>query len=146
VPAKKYLVALTDEERAMLEQMLHRGTHSARKLTRARILLKADAGWRDHAIAPAIDTSRLTVERIRTRFMQLRLGALDDRPRPSNKPRLDAKGEARVIAEACAAAPERRERWTLPWLADRVVELQLAGSCSKDTVWRLLKKTRSSRG
>jgi transposase len=146
VPAKKYLVALTDEERATLEQMLHRGTHSARKLTRARVLLKADAGWRDHPIAHAVDTSRLTVERIRKRFMQLRLGALDARPRPGTKPLLDAKGEARVSAEACAAAPEGRERWTLPLLAGRVVELPLAVSCSKDTGWRILKKTRSSRG
>jgi transposase len=146
VPAKKYLVNLTDDERATLEQMLRRGTHAARKLTRARILLKADAGWRDHDIAHAVDTSRLTVERTRKRFMQCRLGALDERPRPGKKPRLDSKGEARLIAEACTVAPQGRERWTLQLLADRVVELQLAVACSKDTVWRVLKKTRSSRG
>jgi transposase len=146
MPAKKYLVALTNEERATLEQMLRRGTHSARKLTRARVWLKADAGWRDHDIAHAVDTSRLTVERIRQRFTQCRLGALEERPRPGKKPLLDAKGEARLIAEACTVAPEGRERWTLQLLADRVIELQLAVSCSKDTVWRVLKKTRSNRG
>jgi len=145
-PAKKSLVDLTDEERATLEQMLRRGTHSARKLTRARVILKAEAGWRDQDIAHAVDTSRLTVERIRKRFIQLRLGALDERPRPGKKPRLDAKGEARLIAEACTAAPEGRACWTLQLLADRVVELKLSESCSKDTVGRVLKKTRSSPG
>jgi transposase len=146
VPAKKYLVDLTDEERATLEQLLCCGTHSARTLTRARVLLKANAGWRDHDIARAVDTSRLTVERLRKRFMQFRLGALEERPRPGKKPLLDAKGEARLIAEACAAAPQGCERWPLQLLANRVVELQLADSCSKDTVRRVLKKTRSSRG
>jgi hypothetical protein len=51
-----------------------------------------------------------------------------------------------LIAEACTVAPEGYERWTLQLLADRAVELQLAASCSKDTVWRVLKKTRSSHG
>ena len=146
MPAKKYLVNLTDDERATLEQMLRRGTHAARQLTRARILLKADAGWRDHDIAHAIDASRLTVERTRKRFRQCRLSALDERPRPGKKPRLDSKGEARLIAAACTVPPEGRERWTLQLLADRVVELQRAASCSEDTVWRVLKKTHSSRG
>jgi hypothetical protein len=59
---------------------------------------------------------------------------------------LEAKGEAPLIAEACSTAPGGRERWTLQLLADRVVELQLAEACSKDTVGRVLKKTRLSPG
>jgi hypothetical protein len=51
-----------------------------------------------------------------------------------------------LIAEACSVAPDGRERWTLELLADRVVALKLAESCSKDTVRRALKKTNSSRG
>jgi hypothetical protein len=77
--------------------------------------------------------------------MQCWFGALDERPRPGTKPRLDSQGEARLIAEACTVAPEGRERWPLQLLADRVVELPLAAAGSKDTVWRVLKKTRASR-
>jgi transposase len=146
MPAKKYHIELTDQERSMLEQMLRRGKHSARKLTRARILLKADSGLRDEDIAQEIDTCIPTVEPLRKRFAQVRLGSLDERPRPGRKRLLDEKGEARLIAEACSQAPEGREHWTLQLLADRVVELRLADSCSDDTVQRLLKKTNSSPG
>ena len=146
MPKKKHFVNLTDEERATLEQMLRRGKHSARKLTRARMLLKADDGLDDATIAEEVQTSRPTVERIRRRFAEARLGTIDERPRPGRAPTLNEKAEARLIAEACSAAPEGRERWTLELLADRVVTLKLAESCSKDTVRRALKKTNSSRG
>lgn len=146
MPAKKYHVALTAEERTTLEQMLRRGKHSARRLTRARILLKAADGLRDDEIAEAVETSMPTVERTRKRFAAHRLHALDERPRPGKQPVLDKRGEARLIAEACSQAPDGRQRWTLQLLADRVVALQLADACSKDTVGRVLKKTRASRG
>ncbi|MDQ3256699.1 MAG: helix-turn-helix domain-containing protein [Acidobacteriota bacterium] len=146
MPAKKYHVELTAGERATLEQMLRRGKHSARRLTRARILLKASDGLHDDEIAEAVEASLPTVERTRKRFTELKLGALDELPRPGKKPVLDERGQARLIAEACSAAPSGRERWTLQLLADRIVELKLADSCSADTVQRVLKKTNLNRG
>jgi transposase len=146
MPAKKYHVELTVEESESLEQMLRRGTHSARKLMRARILLKAAAGINDEAIAQEVGSCVPTIERTRKRFAAGRLDVLQEMPRPGRKRRLDAHGEARLIAEACSPAPEGRKHWTLQLLADRVVELHLAEACSDDTVQRLLKKTRSSRG
>ncbi len=146
MPAKKYHVELSADERAILQQMLRRGTHSARRLTRARVLLKAADGMRDDEIAEAVETSLPTVERTRKRFAELRLDALEEKPRPGRKPVLNDRGEARLIAEACSQAPGGREHWTLQLLADRVVELKLADSCSADTVWRVLKKTNLSRG
>jgi transposase len=146
MPAKKYHVELTVAERATLEQMLRRGKHSARRLTRARILLKAADGLRDDEIAEAVETSLPTIERTRKRFTEVSLGALDEKPRPGRKPVLNERGEARLIAEACSNAPGGREHWTLQLLADRAVELKLADSCSADTVHRILKKTNSSRG
>jgi transposase len=146
MPAKKYHVELTVEEGASLAQMRRRGTHSARKLTRARILLKAAAGMSDEESAQEVATCVPTIERTRKRFTAGRLEALREGPRPGRKRRLDDRGEARLSAEACSPAPEGRKHWTLQLLADRVVELQRAESCSDDTVQRLLKKTRSSRG
>jgi transposase len=146
MPKKKYLVTLTETEREQLEELLRGGTHATRKVTRARILLKAADGWPDQAIVDALNIGRATVERTRQRFVEENLAALDERPRPGNKPKLDAKAEARLIAEACSAAPEGRERWTLQLLADRVVQLQLAESYSYEAVRRVLKKTNSSPG
>jgi transposase len=146
MPAKKYHVTLTAEERMALEQMLRRGKPSTRRLTRARILLKAAEGLHDDEIAAAIETSLPTVERTRQRFAESRLQALEEKPRPGKQPVLDERGAARLIAEACTPAPEGRERWTLQLLADRVVALHLAASCSKDTVWRVRKKTNLNHG
>jgi len=144
--AKKYHVALTAQEHEALEQRLRRGTHSARTLTRVRILLRAAAGLSDEEIAEEVDTSVPTVERTRQRFVAERLGARTERPRSGKPPVRAEKGEARLIAEACSKAPEGRERWTLQLLADRVVELELAAACSADTVRRALKKTPLSPG
>jgi transposase len=146
MPKKKYLVTRNDDEREQLEQLLHRGTHATRKVTRARILLKAAEGWEDRAIAAALSVGRATVERLRQRFVEEGLGALEERPRPGISPKLDEKAEARLIAEACSNTPEGRKRWTLHLLADRVVGLGLAASYSYESVRRVLKKRSSSRG
>jgi transposase len=136
MPKKKYLVTLSDDERQQLEQLLHSGTHATRKVTRARLLLKAAEGWEDNAIAKALSVGRTTVERLRQRFVEEGLGALGERPRPGKQPKLDAPAEARLIAEACSAAPAGRQRWTLHLLADRVVALGLAESYSYESVRR----------
>src|SRR5262245_28261410 len=146
MPAKKYQVELTADEYQKLEQMLRRGTHGARTLLRAQILLKAAAGLSDEEIVQEVGTSVATIERTRKRFVAHRLAALEELPRPGRKRCLTDRGEARLIAEACSPAPGGREYWTLQLLADRAVALHLAESCSADTVQRLLKKTRSSRG
>lgn len=146
MPKKKYLVTLSGEERTQLEHLLRGGHAATRKVTRARILLKAADGSSDQRIAAALNIGRATVERTRQRFVEENLAALDERPRPGNKPKLDAKAEAHLIAEACSAAPDGRQRWTLSLLADRVVQLQLAESYSYEAVRRVLKKTVSSRG
>ena len=146
MPKKNYLVTLSDAERTHMEQLLRGGKVATRKATRARILLKASEGWADQRIAEALNLGRATVERTRQRFVEENLAALDERPRPGNKPKLDAKAEARLIAEACSNAPAGRERSTLQLLADRVVQLQLADSYSYEAVRRVLKKTLSSRG
>jgi transposase len=146
MPKKKYLVTLDNDERQQLEALLHSGTHATRKVTRARILLKAAEGCEDNAIAAGLSVGRATVERLRQRFVEEGLGALEERPRPGAQSKLAAPAEARLIAEACSAAPEGRRRWTLHLLAARVVALGLAASYSYESVRRVLKKRSSSRG
>jgi transposase len=146
MPKKKYIVKLDDAEREQLEQMLRAGKHPTRKLTRARILLKAASGWNDDQIAAALGIGRSTVERTRESFVERGLEAINERPRPGQKPKLDAKAEARLVAEACSKAPEGHAHWTMQLLADRLIELKLVESVSDETVRRALKKRRSSRG
>jgi transposase len=145
--AKKSIVNLADDERAQLLALTTRGKGSARRLSRAHVLLQADTGLSDDAIAQALHLGTATVERIRKRFVEEGLeAALSERPRPGGQRKLDGKQEAFLIALACSAPPEGRTCWTMQLLADRLVALQVVEAISDETVRRTLKKTRSSRG
>jgi len=59
ISVKKYVVRLSGEEREQLETLLRKGKSPARRLLKARILLKADAseggaGWSDGRIIRAL--------------------------------------------------------------------------------------------
>jgi transposase len=147
---KKYVVKLTAGERERVRSMVHSGRESARVLTRARVLLKCDEGCTDEEAADAVDTSPGTVERVRKRLCTGGLdAALADRrqpPRPQKR-KIDGEAEARLVTLACSTPPDGRESWTLQLLADRMVRLKYVdGTVSGQTVRRVLKKTRSSRG
>jgi putative transposase len=146
MPKKRDVIDLTPEERAMLEQLLRRGHSATRNLTRARLLLKADEGLTDEEIASALDVGLATVGRTRQRFVEANLAALEERPRPGGERKLTGKQEAHLIAVACTPAPAGQRRWTLRWLADKVVEFGFADSIARETVRQILKKTSSSRG
>ena len=140
-------VDLTSEERQTLETLVRKGKHSALKLTRAHILLKADIngpGWTDAQIAEAFGCHKQTACNVRKRFATgERLAALERKPqsRPSRLPKLDGAGEARLIALACSDPPEGFGRWTLQLLADELVALEIVESLSAEGVRKILKKT-----
>lgn len=146
MPAKKYIVDLTTDEREQLLQLIRKGKPSARKVTRARILLKADEGFTDEQIVAALSTGEATVERTRKRFVEEGLAALNEHPRPGARAKLEGKQQAHLIAVACSKAPEGYNHWTLRLLADKVVELGFSESFSREAVRRVLKKTNSSPG
>ena len=147
MPAKQYLVNLTQEEREHLLEITRRGKSSARKVKRSLILCKADEGATDQQIAEAVMVGPSTVSRVRQRFVEGGLErALNDRPRPGQRRKLDGKQEAHLVAVACSSAPEGHTRWTLRLLADQVVKLEFTDSICRETVRQVLKKTNLSRG
>jgi transposase len=147
--AKKYRVTLTPEERAELQRMVGSGKAAARKLNHARILLKADEGWggpalSDEEVAEEVESGRVTVARVRRRFVEQGLEAalVPKPPARVYARKLDGDGEAHLVALACSPPPAGRRRWTLQLLADRLVVLGHAeGGLSYETVRRTLKKT-----
>ena len=151
---KVFIVRLTQEERSQLEALLKAGKASTLKLTRARILLKADQqdrgpAWSDAEIAEALNVSMKTVFNIRRKWMEHGLaGALERKKQEgaSRRPKLDGRAEAKLVATCCGPAPKGRAKWTLRLLATKAVELGLASSISPETVRQTLKKTKSSLG
>jgi len=146
---KRYKVTLNAEERQHLHDLIATGKAAARKLTHARILLKADAAeegpaWPDKRIAEALEVSTDTVERVRQRFVEQGLDAALDRKqreRPPRQVKLDGRAEARLIALAGSPPPDGRAVWTMQLLADKLVELEVVDSISDETVRLALKKT-----
>jgi hypothetical protein len=149
----KYAVTLPEEERAHLLTLIGRGTAPARRLTHARILLKANQGeggpaWSDAAIAGAVEVHPATVGRVRRTYVEAGLAAALARKPPDRVygRTLDGEGEAHLIALACSTPPAGHARWTLRVLAAELVRLEVVETISHETVRRTLKQTSSSRG
>lgn len=147
---KIYDVNLSIAERNHLENLISTGVEQARKLTRARILLKADEKWLDKDISEAIDVGQATVERIRKKYVEAGLEAALNR-KPSSRQyerKLDGAAEAHLTTLVCGEVPEGRSRWTLRLLAERLVKLEQieVESVSYETIRRVLKKTNLSLG
>jgi DNA-binding MarR family transcriptional regulator len=143
-----YHVTLTDEERATLVAFLKKGEAKGRKYTRAHILLLADETQAsDTEIAALLHTSADTVQRTRKKFVEGHLDrALHEKRRPGARVKLTPEQERQVTLLACAEAPDGRATWTMQLLADKVVEIGMVESISDETVRKVLKKTRPSRG
>jgi transposase len=141
--SKKYIVTLTEAERAELRKLVSTGKGAARRLAHARILLKADQGLIDQQIAAEVGVGTATIERVRKRFVEEGMEASLD-PRRPDKPRehkIDGEVEAHLVAIACSAPPKGRAHWSLRLLADKLVELEYLPSVSHETVRQVLKQT-----
>ena len=148
MPSKQYEVVLDQDQRDYLIDLISSGVESARKLTRARILLKADEGefgpaYDDKQIKEAVEVSIPTIERTRKTFaldgLTTALTAKKRTDTPSKK--FDGEKEAHLIALVCSDPPEGHTRWTLRLLAEKMVELEHFSSISHEAIRQVLKKT-----
>ena len=144
---KKYIVRLSDEERAICQEVIKKLKGSSQKSRRARILLKADAdgpAWPDAKVAEAFDCRVQTVENLRKRLVTEGFElALEGKKRqnPPTPAKLDGVGEAKLIALRLGKPPAGYGRWSLQLLADELVALEVVDSISHETVRQALKKT-----
>ncbi len=144
---KKYIVRLSDEERANCHSVIKKLSGSSQKVRRAQILLKADAdgpAWTDQAIAEAFNCRIQTVENLRKRLVNDGFArTLDGKQRsdPPTPPKLDGQAEAKLIAMRLGTPPKGFGKWTLQRLAEQLVTLEVVDSICPETVRKTLKKT-----
>ena len=120
----RYRVDLSQAEHDELTALLSGGKHAARKLKRAQILLAADAGVGDEAIAATVRVGGSTVYRTKRRFVEGNLElALSEEPRAGAARKLTGKQQALLVATACSGPPAGHARWTLDLLAGEMVKL-----------------------
>ena len=153
MPAKIYKVTLDKEEREELTAMVNKGKGQARRMRRARILLMADeaqenGGWKDADIAKALGAHMRTVERTRQKCVEMGIEAAlnHTRPKKTRSKVLDGEAEARLVQLACSDAPDGRENWSMQLLANKLIELEIVETVSRETVRTTLKKTNLSLG
>lgn len=154
MPAEKYRVELTEDERGELLSVVKRGKGGAAQVRRANILLAVDVG--EHAdlrmseteAARAYRASAKTVFNLKKKLVTEGFDGVLERKRrktPGNV-KVDGELEAKIVAIACTDAPEGHDHWTVRLIADKVVELGYVESICPATVANHLKKTRSSPG
>lgn len=153
MPAKIYRVTLTDEERAELTAIVSKGKGVVRRITRSRILLLADenraeGSWKDADIARALGVHQRTVERVREKCVMLGIEAALNHTHPQKQREkiLDGAAEAHLVQLACSEAPDGHESWTMQMLADKLVELEIVETVSRETIRTTLKKMNLSPG
>jgi hypothetical protein len=149
----RYKVTLTIPERDGLESIIAKGKHTSMQFRNACILLNSDEGevgakWTNDQIAGFLRITSKTVERLKQRFIEEGFEAcMDRKPYPEVKDiKTDGDFEAHLVALSCSKAPEGYARWSLRMLADKMVELNYVDDVSYETVRRVLKKTKLSRG
>jgi transposase len=155
MPAKKYIVQLSEEERAALGKVSQSNRHSIREKTRARILLDSDishsreegSSWRDSEIAARLKVSLVAVSNVCQRAHKR--GVVECRQRGEQTRRKARKldgAEAKLVAVACSTPPHGARRWTLRLWRERLIEMEVVEHIGTETVRSTLKKTRSNRG
>jgi transposase len=147
VMEKKWVIHLDAEGREKLEAIIRKGKSSARTIRRAQALLFANEGKEDKEIASLLKCAESSVYCTRRRYCEEGLEmALKEKARSGRPEKLVGKSKAHLIALACSEPPEGRSCWTMQLLTDRCISLELVDSITKDTVRRILKKTKSNHG
>lgn len=151
MPSFKYVIELSDQDKAELIDIVTKGKRPARTILRANILLASDRRSERYMtvseISKAYHTTPTTVQNVRTSYCEKGLEATINRKKRETPPvpaKVTGEVEAHVIALACGEPPEGYSKWTLRLLADKTVELGYIDSISHVTVSTILKKTNLS--
>lgn len=143
----KYSVHLSKEEEDRTRSLLKRGKRLSRDYLRMQILLLSHEGERREEVAKRLKCSYSHVCNVIRKYALEGLDlAVTDKKRQGRPAKLQGKQRAHLVALACSDPPDGRRCWTMQLLAQRSIELNLIDFISDETVRRILKKTRSSRG
>ena len=151
---RKFSVYLSAAERTRLETITRNGSHSARQIMHARVLLMADKDhvqgrYKDVEIAKAVGVHVNTISKTRIKFCRQGEKAAVNRKVRATPPvpaKVDGALEAHLVAICCTPAPQGRRCWTMSLLADELVKRKLVVSIGRETIRKTLKKTNFSPG
>lgn len=146
---KKHRIKLSSEERERLEGY-GKGRQKIGEYARAMALLQADEqegsgqGRLDWEIAQGLGKTTRWVEKLREKACGVGVDKAVRSKERSDKgiPRkLDGRVQAQISAIACGSKPEGYAEWSLSLIGQRLIELKVVESISREGVRQALKKT-----
>ena len=142
-------VALSEGDRDSLSKVVSAGTHPARMIMRARVLLALDEDGSSvphrAVVARRLGVSETTVRVVAERFVESG-GDVETtitrkrRAEPPVPSVITGEVEARLIALACSAPPQGQARWSLRLLEKHVTLIEDLPALDHSTIGRVLKK------
>src|ERR1700741_4082528 len=126
-------IALTPEERQVLEALANSRKAEARMRDRARIVLLASAGMASRAIAREVGCTPGTVSKWRVRYASKRMAGLSETGDRGNDPKYGAAHGQRILALLDKPPPAGYSNWTAPLLARDLVDIH------EQYIWRFLR-------
>jgi putative transposase len=128
-------IALSQPDRDYLEGLVSRGTHPARVVTRARILLMLDQGASVKDVNIALGSYPKTVRQIGYRYLDAGVEeALAEKPRPGKPPVLSKREECEIVAMVCSDPPEGRAQWSVRLITKEAIAREIVPSVGRETI------------
>ena len=127
------VIELSDKDRETFSTWTRSGKAEQRLVLRARIVLSAARGGQNRDIARELGTREATVSKWRSRFHQVGLKGLQDKPRPGKPSKYTPSTEKSILAALDKSPPKGYATWTGPLLAEKL-------GISEHYVWRILRK------
>lgn len=142
---KKQHVTLSEKDRVYLENLISKGSLTAKKYRRALALLELERGSTFTKVAEIIGVTQQTASIWAGKYEESGLEFLTDKPRPGRPREIDGITRAQITALACSESPEGHGKWSLRLLAEKAVELEYVDAISHTEIGRILKKTNLNR-
>jgi len=140
-------IKLKKREINYLNAFVRKGKEKARTLTRARVLLLINKGKKDAEIKNLLSVGRSTIWRVKNNYLDKGLEyALTERDRPGQPIKYNLKKKTEIIAKACTAPPEGRQRWTVRLLAEEMSKQEGFKTINRESIRLTLKKATPSHG
>ena len=138
----KHIIQLSSSELTQVQNIIRKGKHNGRVITRARIMLLSHQGEGKDAIASRLGSGRSTVQRIRDRYHEGGLThALTEDHRPGAPRKIDDSAEAHLVAVSCEHPPDGHPQWTMELLKERMVaDGKVAKDITSVALWYRLDK------
>ena len=117
---RKAELELTSQESEALERLSRRSRSAPHQAFRAKVVLQCAAGLTNSKVATTMRTTRSTVGKWRSRFVEQRMDGLYDEPRPGVTRTITDDRVEEIVTKTLESTPKGRTHWSTRSMAQHV--------------------------